>query len=91
MPLDYLYKDEFIEFPAIGTTKERPVGAQMRPPYFAGYFASGKVYILYLKGRGQNKNKYFKRTQFHMIHVPPLKSVLTKVQLFFQRGIPLLM
>ena len=30
MPLNYLLKAESIEFPAIGTTKERPVGTQMR-------------------------------------------------------------
>ena len=30
MPLDYLLKADSIEFPAIGSTKDRPVGTQMR-------------------------------------------------------------
>ena len=40
MPLDYLYRVDDMQFPAIGQTKDRPVGTQMRH-----YLASnGKPY-----------------------------------------------
>ena len=35
MPLDYLQKIEPLSFPRIGNTRDRPVGDQMRPLYFA--------------------------------------------------------
>ena len=45
MPLDYLYNVAAMEFPVIGTTKNRPVGAQMRPPYFNSLFGVSRNYM----------------------------------------------
>ena len=47
MPLNYLNDIGPMTFPQIGSTKDRPVGDQMRPPYFASILYFEDLYLIF--------------------------------------------